>query len=140
MISEDPLLSTRKAASALQCSQTLIVTVLHDDLYLKPELFIRLGDYIYGRVYYGNSEGDLKEDLNITAMDVDEDLNNADADDAIFLETLREDAESEKMRILNMSASFNFDADGSVKFVSKNLVVFCNQYIDICIIKREGCI
>ena len=39
MISEDPSLSTRKAASALQCSQTLIVTVLHDDLHLKPFKF-----------------------------------------------------------------------------------------------------
>ena len=39
MIPEDPSLSTRKAASALQCSQTLIVTVLHDDLHLKPLKF-----------------------------------------------------------------------------------------------------
>jgi hypothetical protein len=39
MISEDPSLSTRKAASALQCSQTFIVTVLHDDLHLKPFKF-----------------------------------------------------------------------------------------------------
>ena len=39
LISEDPSLSTRKAASALQCSQTLIVTVLHDDLHLKPFKF-----------------------------------------------------------------------------------------------------
>ena len=39
MILEDPSLSTRKAASALQCSQTLIVTVLHDDLHLKPFKF-----------------------------------------------------------------------------------------------------
>jgi hypothetical protein len=36
MIAENPILSTSKAASALQCSQTLIVTVLHDDLLLKP--------------------------------------------------------------------------------------------------------
>jgi hypothetical protein len=39
MIAENPTLSTRKAASALQCSQTLIVTVLHDDLHLKPYKF-----------------------------------------------------------------------------------------------------
>jgi transposase len=39
MIAENPTLSTRKAASALQCSQTLIVTVLHDDLHLKPFKF-----------------------------------------------------------------------------------------------------
>ncbi len=39
MISENPSLSTRKAASALECSQTLIVTVLHDDLHLKPYKF-----------------------------------------------------------------------------------------------------
>ena len=39
MVTENPSLSTRKAASALQCSQTLIVTVLHDDLHLKPFKF-----------------------------------------------------------------------------------------------------
>lgn len=39
MIEENPTLSTRKAASALECSQTLIVTVLHDDLHLKPYKF-----------------------------------------------------------------------------------------------------
>jgi hypothetical protein len=35
MIAENHSLSTRKAASILQYSQTLIVTVLHDDLHLK---------------------------------------------------------------------------------------------------------
>ena len=39
MIAENPSLSTRIAASALQCSQTLIVTVLHDDLHPKPYKF-----------------------------------------------------------------------------------------------------
>ena len=39
MIAENPSLSTRKAASALQCPQTLIVTVLHNDLHLKPYKF-----------------------------------------------------------------------------------------------------
>ena len=38
MIAENPTLSTRKASS-LQFSQTLIVTVLHDDLHLKPYKF-----------------------------------------------------------------------------------------------------
>ena len=40
MIAENRFLSTRKAASSLQCSQTLILTVLHDDLHLKPYKFL----------------------------------------------------------------------------------------------------
>jgi hypothetical protein len=39
MIAENHDLSTRKTASVLQYSQTLIVTVLHDDLHLKPYKF-----------------------------------------------------------------------------------------------------
>ncbi len=39
VIAENHSLSTRKAASVLQYSQTLIVTVLHDDLHLKPYKF-----------------------------------------------------------------------------------------------------
>ncbi len=39
MIAENHSLSTRKAASVLQHSQTLIVSVLHDDLHLKPYKF-----------------------------------------------------------------------------------------------------
>jgi hypothetical protein len=36
MVSENPAISSRKAASALQVSQSLIITILHDDLHLKP--------------------------------------------------------------------------------------------------------
>jgi hypothetical protein len=39
MIAENHSLSTRKVASVLQYSQTLIVTVLHDDLHLRPYKF-----------------------------------------------------------------------------------------------------
>ena len=39
MMAENSSLSTRKAASSLQCSQTLVVTVLHNDLHLKPYKF-----------------------------------------------------------------------------------------------------
>ena len=39
MIAENHSLSTRKVASVLQYSQTLIVTVLHDDLHLRTYKF-----------------------------------------------------------------------------------------------------
>ncbi len=39
MIAENHSLSTKKAASVLQYSQTMIVTVLHDDPHLKPYKF-----------------------------------------------------------------------------------------------------
>ena len=36
MVQENGSISSRKAASALQLSQTLIIIILHDDLHLKP--------------------------------------------------------------------------------------------------------
>jgi transposase len=39
VVAENPSISSRKAASALGVSQTLIVTILNDDLHLKPYKF-----------------------------------------------------------------------------------------------------
>jgi hypothetical protein len=58
MIAEFPNLSIRKAAAAIQVSPTLVYTILHDDLHLKPYKFHewhKLEDHDYGkRVNFAN--------------------------------------------------------------------------------------